>query len=154
MIAIPIIQTVVFITYFTFIIKKYGVLDSISDSWYQEGETNYLFILFLLGIGIPTILLREPAFIVTGSLLCIVGAMPAFKLNKFIGTIHAAATTGAIIAALVGLLIHGIWLPFVEGSVAALIINHKGFKVKNTTTWTELAYFSSIEHGLFIYLTR
>lgn len=150
MIAIPIIQSVIFIVYFIFIVKKYGVLESISDSWYQEGDINYLFILFLLGIGIPAILLLEPAFIVTGSLLCIVGALPMFRLNKFVGIAHGAATTGAIIAALVGLTIHGIWLPFVEGSVAALIINHKGFKIKNTTTWTEVVYFSAIEHGLFI----
>lgn len=154
MIAIPIIQSIVFIAYLTFIVKKYGIPDSISDSWYLEGEINYLFIFFILGIGIPTVLLLEPAFIVTGSLLCVVGALPMFKLNKFVGTAHAAATTGSIIAGLIGLILHGIWLPLIEGSVAALIINHKGFKIKNTTTWTEVTYFLAIEHGLFILKTR
>lgn len=149
MIAIPIIQTIVFLTYLVFLIKRYGVLDSISDSWYQEGEQNYFFQLFLLGISIPAILIREPAFVITGTLLTIVGAMAAFKLNKFIGTVHGVATTGAIIAALTGLAIHGIWFPFFAGSTVALVLNHKGFKVKNTTWWTEVAYFSAIELGLF-----
>lgn len=149
MIAIPIIQTIVFFIYLIFLVKRYGVLDSISDSWYQEGEQNYLFILFLLGIGIPAILLLEPAFIITGSLLCVVGAMAAFKLNKFVGTIHAVATTGAIIAALVGTAIHGIWFPAIIAGLATLVINHKGFQIKNTTWWTEVACFLAIELGLF-----
>lgn len=149
MIAIPIIQTIIFIVYLIFLIKRYGILDSISDSWYQEGEQNYLFIFFLLGIAIPAILLLEPAFIVTGSLLCTVGAMSAFRVSKFVGATHGIAATGGIVAALVGIAIHGIWFPAIVAGLATLVINHKGFKIKNTTWWTEVACFLAIELGLF-----
>ena len=52
-----VIQVIVFLSYVVGIVSRYGVLESISDSWYSLPlKYNGLFTLFTWGLGIPMLI--------------------------------------------------------------------------------------------------
>lgn len=80
-----IMMVVVFFSYIIPIILIYGVLPSVSDSYYELPEKyNFLFTLFCWGFAIPTMIIGVDLtdnflMFFAGSGICFVGAAAAFK---------------------------------------------------------------------------
>ena len=107
------IMSITFVTYTTYITLKFGILKSISESYYHlEGKKKILFSLFTWGISLPMMVFCFdytfvwPLF-VSIVLMCFVGVFTMFK-KKPDTYIHVACATGSIIFAFIGLLYHGI----------------------------------------------
>lgn len=152
MIAIPIIQTIVFGLYVLFIISRYGVLSSISESWYSEGPTRqkFMFVLFIVSISAASVMLHKLSlwFIASGGSLAVVAFAPAFRSdNKIVGILHTGGTILGIAFACYALAIHGVYISTIGCIVSSILLDR--LKIKNTTFWTEVADFTWIEVGIF-----
>ncbi len=153
---LTIFQACIFIAYVLFIYLLFGVLPSISDSWYklqEKGGVWYsLFTWFCYGIGIPMWFQTNgsaPAFFfLSGIGLVCVGVATMFKLKDSITPyVHFIGATVGIVAGLVGIgLEREDWIPamlFVAVSACITL-----FKVKNATWWIEITAFLCIIMGL------
>lgn len=150
MIAIPIFQVLAFTVYVLYIVKKFGVLPSISESWYSEGKMKYLFVIFIISISVPTLLLFHYSlwFLASGGFLLAVAFAPAFKSNdRIVGVIHSTGTIGGIVFALWPLVTHGIYIPAILCVIFSILLER--LKIANTTWWVEIANFTAIEFGIF-----
>lgn len=146
---IPYIQLAIFTTYIIFIVSKFGVLPSISDSWYSLGKKAPLFTLFIWGISIPMAVMgglhNNVWYFLAGSLLCFTGGAAAFK-ESMAGTIHSIGAVGGITLALVGLASVGVYWPLI--AVISLSLGIRYSKINNQTWWVEIISFVFIEAGL------
>jgi len=135
-----------FFIYIFFVVKRYGVQNSISESWYTIGPRfEWMFtIIFCFGIGILTLFHGSMWFFLSGGFLCFVGAATQFKSDKWTRGIHNLGAVGAITFALIGLAVTGIWWPFIPVVAGAVVLS----KVKNGTWWIEFVAFFSILGGL------
>lgn len=149
MILIPILQSLIFIFYIRFIIKRYGILSSISDSWYKLPESdNWMFTMFIWGIGIPMLMFATTENILyffSGAFISFVGAAREFK-DRSADIIHYIGAAGGIAFALTALVLDGIWFPFIL--VLTFSIALRSFKISNLTWWIEVIAFIFIELGL------
>ena len=134
----------VFVTFITYVWARFGVLDSISASWYALGKQGWIFTLFLWAISIPLCIVGENVwFFLAGTCLCFTGAAAAYK-EKMTNTVHYIGAVGGIGLSLAGLLQNGIWWPLVTFLITAIAIR----RVKNKTWWVEIAAFWLIIVGL------
>lgn len=154
---ITIIQSLVFITYVLFIIYRFGVLPSISESWYKLKPLNLgiLFTFFCWGIGLPMVFRNtgiSPFFFISGAAICFTGVATAFKLQYGIEKIvHAAGAIICVIAGLIALWVdYNLWLPSAVFLGGFLII--KSAKIKNEIWWIEIYSFVVILAGLIFSL--
>ncbi len=153
---ITIIQMFIFLLYVGFITCKFGILASISDSWYELKplKLGVLFTLFCWSIGFLLVSYTEqtdsPFFFLSGTGLCFVGVATAFKIKKTTErTIHMVGASLCVLSALVGLWIDfHLWyfLPLFIVSYLAL----KLMKIKNLIWWVEITAFVLILIGLLI----
>lgn len=159
MLSVTIIQLIVFITYIGYLVSKFGVLPSISESYYalMESRKSYLFFLFTSALGVTMILQAQDKYvwyIVSGIGLLFVGAASLFKTNEDgTATIHYIGATIGIAAALLGHAqsYHLLWPAcFFIASVTFLIIASRN---KNIVWWVEILAFGSIISGFFYQLT-
>lgn len=92
-----IISSVVFISYITLIVSKFGVIPSISESYYRlPYNLKILFTLFIWGLAIPiAVVASTPLMLIACGLICVVGTTQTFKL-KLVGTIHTIAAMAGI----------------------------------------------------------
>lgn len=149
MITIPILQTLVFGAYLLWIVIHFGVLPSISQSWYEEGDVKgkkkkWLFVLFIVLISVSTAALgyltKNSWFYASGGSLLIVAFAPAFRSeHKMVGILHTAGTVGGIAFACYALVTRGIYFPLVEGAAISVILDR--MKVPNLTFWQEVNWF-------------
>jgi hypothetical protein len=150
MILIPIIQVFIVASYLFFVYQKYGVLPSISDSWYRLKEENWhsLFTIFIWGITLSLLPLitYSPWFFASAGLLGFVGVATAFKEDG-IDKAHGAAAIGGIVFALFALLTQGIWLPTVATVLICGYLRLK--KINNLTFWVEIVGIVIIIIGVF-----
>ena len=144
-------QIFVFITYVSFIVSSYGVLPSISDSWYSlpVGRKG-LFTFFTWGIGIPMLLYGTLPMFVSGIGLCFVGAATQFKMKEsYTRLIHfAGAAVGIVTPLLYFLLSFNIGLPFAVQLVGSLIIWNSN-EFKNKLWWVEILGFLMVVYGIY-----
>jgi hypothetical protein len=156
MIALTTFQAIVFIGYVLFIYSQFGVLQSISDSWYklkEKGGVWYsLFTWFTWLIGIPLFFQTNgssPFFFIAGAGLTFVGVATMFKLSNSIEPyIHFAGAVIGITASFIALVVErGVWLPAVVFVITALCIQL--LYKKNTTWWIEIAAFVCIILALY-----
>lgn len=148
MITIPIIQILCFGAYIWYIVAKFGVINSISESWYVDGATNWKFIFFLWIISFATCFLYSysPWFILSGTSLFLVSGVPMFRGEKLIGILHSVFTVGGIAFACYALLQCNLYFPVIGCVLSSILLAR--LKVNNTTWWTEIACFSAIELGV------
>lgn len=154
MIAIPIIQTLCFALYLWWVVSHYGVLPSISQSWYTEGRMKYMFILFICSISILTLLLftKSPWFLASGGSLLIVAFAPAFRSeNKIVGILHTGGSIGGISFACYAMITHGIYFPVILCLIGSILPDR--LKITNSTWWVEVICFGAIELGVFQFIT-
>lgn len=143
------ISTITFISYVLLITLKYGVLPSISDSYYKH-NSKLLFFLFMLGVGLPiTLMATSGLMFFSGALFILCGCAPAFKRNtySFEDEVHKIGALGGICLLLSYFAISHFYLPI----ILAISI---GFPVyllnpKNKTFWLEIIAFIILIVGLY-----
>jgi hypothetical protein len=144
-----IIQAIVFIVYISFIVYRYGVLPSISESWYvlPKGQ-KFLFTLFTFGIGVPMLFYDSAVLFLAGSALTFVGAATEFKSTEWIkDEVHyTGAALGIILPLLYFGFNNGLWIPLIAQVVGTIIITLT--KTPNKIWWTEILAFVCVLFGL------
>ena len=90
-----------FVGYISFIVNKYGVLPSISESYYKmKGDKLFgggLFTLFIWSLSLPLIIIGDtPLMFFAGAFLSFVGAASAFKDLKMTKRVHNIGAIGGI----------------------------------------------------------
>lgn len=154
---LTLIQGLIFVLYVTFILLKFGILDSISMSWYKLREMGgfyyLLFTAFCWSLAITLGLqsnLEYSLFIYSGAGLAFVGAATMFDLKgTFVPYVHSI---GAAVGIGLGLIALGVerqtWIPVI--AFAAVSAGIKLLKVKHSVWWIEIAAFIAIITGLLI----
>lgn len=141
-----------FAIYTICIAKRYGVLYSISSSWYKLPKNRrWEFILFTWSLGISLVLVAQrvhnDAYAYAGMLMCFVGLAGHFKSYKAVNVIHNIGSVGCILMCCILLIIDNYW-----GSLLGIIIGIiflKVFKKNNFVWWFEVISFCCIIAGLF-----
>lgn len=92
------VSVFVFILYIGMIVKRYGVLPSISDSWYKlpKGQ-KWLFTAFLWVFSFPLMIIYQtPILFAAGAFICLVGVNPKFKekIDEFVHSFSAYTGIG------------------------------------------------------------
>jgi hypothetical protein len=139
-----IIMLTVFFGYVGAIWTKYGILHSISESYYQLPKNlKLLFTLFCWAFAFPAIIIGSNGLMFfAGSGICFVGAAAAFKedLTKEVHFIGAAL--GVLLSQLAILFIYKLWI------IPAIFVIFSLFMLfvikKHTIWWIEIAAFLSI----------
>ena len=142
----------IFYIYVFYIWYNYGVLPSISDSWYVLPQNKKIFFtLYSWGLSFTVFLLTTTIFMYLSALgLLFVGAATAFK-NKFVNYIH---TIGAIFSILFSQM--SIYFDYNMAyvniiSISSILILFLTRKfVKNYLWWIEIIAFIAIIYSLFI----
>jgi len=139
----------VFVGYVGFIWWKYGVLKSISQSYYELPKSyNFIFTLALWGFAFPAMILGTPLtglmFFAAGGIM-FTGAAAAF-MEEMTRTVHfVGAGAGVLFSQLAISLVFGMWpvtLAFVISSLLLLLYRNK---INNTHIWwIEVLAFVSI----------
>lgn len=153
--SITILSACIFITYVLFITIKFGVLPSISDSWYKlqalGGVWYSLFTWFCYSLGVTLFFQTNgetALFFLAGAGLIAVGVATHFKLDDDIEPlIHFGGAVCCILSSFAALWIErGSYEPFIAfltlSGLFALL------RVKNTTFWIEILAFLFIILGL------
>ena len=143
------LQLLIFTLYIFFVWNKYGILKSISESYYTIDD-EWLFILLCTSLGILHLLYNNIYFFIGGSALCFVGATARFKSWSVTKRLHNISAVTAIVSSIMGLYFLGTWftiIPVILVATALLII-----KSKEIIWWVEIASFYSIIVSLIISL--
>lgn len=152
-----IFQIAVFILYVGYVVKYYGILPSISESWYRM-RYPAMFTLFCFALGFPMFFhSREFNQAIAGPgdytflfylsmFLCFTGAATDFK-KKVADKVHFIGAAISIIAAVAGITLQYqlYWLPI--GWLISLLITI--LFAKNRVWWVEIFSFAWIMAGLF-----
>ena len=149
-----IIQACVFLFYVIGIVERYGVLESISESWYKLPLAyKGLFTLFTWGLGIPMFFYGPLPLFLSGVGLVFVGTATRFKMKEsYTRTIHFS---GAVAGVLIPLLYFGIcydmwWLFHLQFWVSAVIYAHD--RIENSIWWIEILGFITVMIGMYLIL--
>jgi len=155
---LSIVQILIFVSYITFIVLKFGVLPSISESWYRlrdlGGVWYSLFTWFCWGLGFlmffQTNNIAPYLFFLSGVGLTAVGTATMFKLSDDIQPyIHFVGALIGILGALIGIGVErSNWIPLLMFILISLVLT---FTVeKNRTWWIEMSAFTCIGMGLLL----
>jgi hypothetical protein len=130
-----------FISYITFVWSKFGVLDSISDSYYKINN-KALFTLFIWSIAIPVMIIGNTTLMfLAGSFLAFVGAAPAFK-EKTEGEVHVIGAVGGILLGFLSL-----WLDFHMPIFLIIFIIFLLYALpKKLSKWLDIEWLNGIKH--------
>jgi len=140
---------VIFFGYLAVIVKKYGWLDSISDSFYHlPKKYNWIFSVFLWTISILMMMIGGTNLMfLAGMSIMFVGTWPWFndeqKLQHYL-----AAVTGIGLGMISMWYDFGLW--YIPVSFVVIVGILKLLKINNFTYWLEVVAFSEIIAGLFI----
>lgn len=141
-----IIMAVIFTAYIGFVWKKFGVLGSISESYYKfKEQESRLFMFFTWALAAPMFTYETGWYFGSGVFLCFCGTASAYK-EKMTSAVHYVGASGSIILATIGLLHEAVIFPMVWGIIASVLLSI--FKVSNRTWWIEIAWFILIMIGL------
>lgn len=148
-------QFLIFVTYVAYIIYRFGILPSISESHYKLNTVRqgYFFTIFCWLLATTMVFQSDestPLYFFSGMGLAFVGAATQFKWTG--ANTHIVHYLGAVLGigcALMGLYFEsGLWQPSVIIVVFSTIcaIN----KTKNGIFWVEIASFLAIITGLIV----
>lgn len=152
MLFLTLFQITVFLLYVAYVTKRFGVLDSLSESWYLLERGNPLFTLFCLGIGLPMFFQstgHSTFFFLAGIGLVSIGIVALYE-KAFKRCLHYSGTTAAVIGTILGIMCDsGVWWPLPALIVSALAISFwKG--IENKIWWTEMATFTILSASLLM----
>lgn len=118
------------VTYITCIWKNFGVLPSISDSWYSLKRDSALFTFYMWALGLSIAIIggysNNVFYFLSGSCLCFTGGAAEFK-QKMTGTVHVVGAVGGIALVFAGQLYVSIW------------VRHEGLKFG--AEWNQLVWY-------------
>lgn len=137
--------------YITYVLLKYGIQPSISDSYYAlSKKTKFLFTLALWSFAIPIVIISNNGFLFfSGSFICVVAAAQNFK-DKFVGKVHyASAVIGILLGMLALVISYNMYLFPLLFVIISVIL--KLLKTKNLTWWVEITAITCIYLSLFKY---
>jgi len=147
------IMLAVFFGYILFIVAKYGIQKSVSQSFYVLPKNiNFLFTLFCWGFVLPAMILSENGLMFFGGAgIGFVGAAAAYKGNKMANSVH-------MIGAYVGILLSQLSiffnfnLPYVNIAFFSLILLifliSRLIKMKTLIWWIEMVAFLAIVYAI------
>lgn len=138
--------------YLSIIVKKFGIQESWSKTYYKI-KRKIIFTGIMFATGFPIVFLGayqeiklpEIALILSGVSLMLVGIAPAFRFNKFEGTIHNICAFGAVTFGYIAGLLYNIEYLFIVfiAAIACYILMKKS--VKNYTWYAEtIAYVTNM----------
>ena len=143
-----IILVTIFVTYISTIILKYGVLPSVSDSYYHlPKKYNFLFTLFCWSFAIPTLIIGVELtdnflMFLAGAGICFVGAAAQFK-EELTKQVHTYSAWVGVISSQLSIIfdfkMYYVSILFLLPSLLLMIL-----KPKNYTFWIEIIAFSLI----------
>jgi len=143
----------VFIGYVAWIWKRFGVLPSISDSYYHLPKNlQPIFTFFCWGFALPAMIIGSSGLMFfAGAGIAFVGAAAAFK-EKMTSTVHVVgAMMGVLLSQLAILVQYHMWplnIAFLAIAIPFTItrfIKIKGKEIcPNRTWWVEIAAFLAI----------
>ena len=136
----------VFVTYVTSIIIFYGILKSISDSYYELQKKNlgFLFVLFCWGFAFPMFILGVektgiPWLFLSAAGIVFVGGACAMR-EKLTRKVHLIGAYGAVFFGMLSVWVDfGLWYVSLAFVVIAGLMTL--FKVKNHIWWEEVLAF-------------
>ena len=138
----------IFISYILFIVIKFGVQKSISDSYYRLSvKARPIFTFFLWGVAIGAILLGDSILMfLAGSGVAFVGAAAAFR-KKITKVVHVIGAVSGILFSQLSIIIdyQMWWITFIFVSLAWVIYSNR---FKNMIWWIEILAFASIFYVL------
>lgn len=159
MLELTLLQAAIFITYISFIISKFGVLPSISESFYRlnENRLGLLFTLFCWTLAVPMMFQSNETtllFFFSAVGLGLVGATPMFKWSgAMTDKIHGIGAGIGIACGLAGLYFeYRMWEPAVGFLLATILI--MGLKLRDHIWWIEIMAFIAMIVGLLLRLTH
>ena len=140
----------IFFTYLTLITIRYGILPSISDSYYNMKHPAW-FTLAMFGTGLPIAFYAESGLLFfAGAFIAAVGSAPAFR-KELQGKVHVVCAIGGIILGLMACIFnYNNWIApliFIVFFIIATLT-----KLRNRTWWIEIAAYICILTVLFIAL--
>lgn len=139
------ISVIAFILYIGMIVKRYGILPSISDSWYKlPKDQKCLFTAFLWVFSFPLMIIYQtPILFAAGAFICLVGVNPKFKekMDEFTHSFTAYTGIGlGMLSLIVDFKMYVSVLLF--GTLATLIWTMDN--IENKTWWQEIAAITTI----------
>jgi len=147
-----IISLVVFISYLAYVLIKYGIQRSISDSYYRLTKIDgWMFTIATWGYSFPLIFAAngDGILFLAGVLICAVGAAPdATGADK---GFHSAFAEGGIAVALAWMIFH-VWFVAVPTILLIALIYYK--KYRNHTWWIEVVAYLSIVLSIYLNLKK
>jgi hypothetical protein len=148
------VSLTIFVSYITFIIINFGILPSISDSYYKLSlNSKFIFTLAMWGFAFPIIMLSENGLLFfSGAGICFVGAAPLFK-EEFEGLIHRIGAITGIGLGLLALIIYYNSYYLVLLYVLIFLIIYLS-KVNNRIWWIEILSFLTIIIGLLKFFLK
>lgn len=149
------IQLLSFSLYVGYIVFNWGILKSISDSYYYLTKSKQVyFLLFCWGIGIPFMLYSNPLFLFAGFGFIVTGIASDYKIyesgfNKLTWWVHHIAAISGILFSYIGIwVVYNGYIYILLFFVSLLVLFR--FKVKNIIWWIEIFAFIFILIGLII----
>lgn len=156
-------QFIVFNSYIAFIVTRYGVLSSISESYYRLGKKNGYFSLFCFLLAIPMFfhskqfnpsIATAPDYtflFFISMLMCFTGAAAAFK-RKITDIVHFTGAACGIVGAVLGIALQYNMLRIIPGWLLFCLI---AMTAKKPVFWVEVVSFSWVISALFyIYFNK
>ena len=143
-------QFLIFYGYVFYVYKKFGILSSISDSYYSLPDTQkLLFPMFTWALGITLFLIGYEThlywYFISAALISLVGVASQFKLDTFVNDIHLISAATSIICTMVGLMIQHVYFPM---PIAVLLILYLYLKnIPNHIWWIEVVSYTLIIAG-------
>lgn len=146
----------IFVVYITSITFIYGILTSISKSYYKlPKKYNFLFTLFCWGFAIPVIIIGSDLtnnlfMFLAGASICFVGAAAQYK-EKLTDKVHQYSARIGVISSQLSIIfdfkLYYVTILFTLISLLLLLS-----KIKNITFWIEILAFISISYVLYFQL--
>lgn len=162
--AIALFQLVLFSTYLGVVADRFGVLPSISDSYYkwrQDDKLKWLFEVVLIITGLSMWfyglydfygdIITQVAIATSGYCLMMVAVAPAFKKDS-VETIHSVGAVLSIVAGFVAVgFQYGLWWGVgLLGIFLLICATLRLLKITNYTWWIEIVAFYIILGRLMI----
>jgi hypothetical protein len=151
-------QILVFIVYVGAIWRAYGILPSISSSWYKLEKLGALFTLFIWSLGFSTAILggilSDPAFIASGGVLIFTGAAADYQREHVTKIVHYIGALFGILFAFMSIALSGampVIFSFVITSIVAMLFKEAR---KNGLWWLEINAIIHIESGILYLFLR
>jgi len=134
---------------------NYGVLKSISDSWYVlPPNKQILFPLFVWGISIPLVFYQNEYLVYSFIGLLFTGAAPMYRLKySYTNIVHIFGAIFGTLFSFIGVYdISGNYSIFVLFLI--LIVLLKIFKIKNFIWWLEYIAFICVMISIYLSLIK